>query len=126
MWPNPQFLVDMATFTEEILNWKLHFLCNVLTNLNKCYCHCLIDTHWNIHKSNFHTSSNIFFFYHDFHFCIHLDLNETSFFLDTIIFCKSMVYNKNIFLRRFSKCLVGVKTYLFLTKKTINFLLSGA
>ena len=28
MWPNPQFPADMVTFTEEILNGKLHFLCS--------------------------------------------------------------------------------------------------
>ena len=28
MWSNPQKTVDMVTFTEEILNWKLNFLCN--------------------------------------------------------------------------------------------------
>ena len=27
MWPNPQFSADLATFTEEILNGKLYFLC---------------------------------------------------------------------------------------------------
>ena len=27
MWPNPQETPDLATFTEEILNGKLHFLC---------------------------------------------------------------------------------------------------
>ena len=26
MWPNPQFPSDLVTFTEEILNGKLHFL----------------------------------------------------------------------------------------------------
>ena len=26
MWPNPQETVDLVTFTEEILNGKLHFL----------------------------------------------------------------------------------------------------
>ena len=26
MWPNPQFPADLVTFTEEILNRKLHFL----------------------------------------------------------------------------------------------------
>ena len=25
MWPNPQFPADLVTFTEEILNGKLHF-----------------------------------------------------------------------------------------------------
>ena len=29
MWPNPQFPADLVTFTEEILNRKLHFLCSV-------------------------------------------------------------------------------------------------
>ena len=26
-WPNPQFLVDLVTFTEDVLSEKLHFLC---------------------------------------------------------------------------------------------------
>ena len=26
MWPNPQFPADLVTFTEEILNGKVHFL----------------------------------------------------------------------------------------------------
>ena len=30
MWLNPQFPADLVTFTEEILNGKLHFLCSVL------------------------------------------------------------------------------------------------
>ena len=25
MWPNPQFPADLVTYTEEILNGKLHF-----------------------------------------------------------------------------------------------------
>ena len=29
MWPNPQFPVDLVTFTEEILDGKLDFLCSV-------------------------------------------------------------------------------------------------
>ena len=29
MWPNPQETVDLVTFTEEILNGKLHFLWSV-------------------------------------------------------------------------------------------------
>ena len=28
MWPNPQFPVDLVTFTEEILTGKLHFFCS--------------------------------------------------------------------------------------------------
>ena len=30
MWPNPQETEDLATFTEEILNGNLYFLCSVL------------------------------------------------------------------------------------------------
>ena len=29
MWPNLQETVDLVAFTEDILNGKLHFLCNV-------------------------------------------------------------------------------------------------
>ena len=29
MRPNPQFTADLVTFTEKILNGKLHFLCSV-------------------------------------------------------------------------------------------------
>ena len=32
MWPNPQETADLVTFTEEILNGKLHFLCSVICN----------------------------------------------------------------------------------------------
>ena len=31
MWPNPQETADLVTFTEEILNRKLHFLCIMYT-----------------------------------------------------------------------------------------------
>ena len=30
MWPNPQETAHLVTYTEEILNWKLHFLCSVI------------------------------------------------------------------------------------------------
>ena len=29
MWPNPQYPAVLVTFTEEIDNRKLHFLCSV-------------------------------------------------------------------------------------------------
>ena len=28
MWPNPEFPADFVTFTQEIFNGKLHFLCS--------------------------------------------------------------------------------------------------
>ena len=30
MWPNPQGISDLVTFTEEIVNGKLPFLCSVI------------------------------------------------------------------------------------------------
>ena len=39
MWPNSQFPADLVTFTEEILNGKLHFLCSdkcVVISVCKC------------------------------------------------------------------------------------------
>ena len=33
MGPNPQLPADLVTFTEEILNGKLHFLCSVIAKL---------------------------------------------------------------------------------------------
>ena len=30
MWPNSQGTADLVTFTQEILNGKLHFLCSVI------------------------------------------------------------------------------------------------
>ena len=35
MWPNAQFPTDLVTFTEEILNGKLYFLCSVF--LHGCH-----------------------------------------------------------------------------------------
>ena len=38
MWPNPQCPADLFTFTEEILNGKLHFFAALSTafNIKKC------------------------------------------------------------------------------------------
>ena len=33
IWPNPEETSDLVTFTEEILNGKLHFLCSVCCNI---------------------------------------------------------------------------------------------
>ena len=30
MWPHPQETADLVTFTEEVLDGKLHFLCSVV------------------------------------------------------------------------------------------------
>ena len=34
MWPNPQYPADLVTFTEKILNGKLHFLCSDMNDEN--------------------------------------------------------------------------------------------
>ena len=31
MWPNPQEIADLVTFTEEIVNGKIHFLYSAMT-----------------------------------------------------------------------------------------------
>ena len=51
MWPNSHFPADVITFTEEILNGKLHFLCNIhLDHL------CDVSAHWN---KDFYIESNV-------------------------------------------------------------------
>ena len=40
MWLNPQETVDLVTFTEEILNGKLHFLCSEKVFDIKYFDHC--------------------------------------------------------------------------------------
>ena len=35
MWPNPQESADLVTFSEEVLNGKLHFLCNASISFGK-------------------------------------------------------------------------------------------
>ena len=38
MWPNPQSPADLVTFTEEIFNGKLHFLCSVYLEIIGIFC----------------------------------------------------------------------------------------
>ena len=37
MWPNPQEIADLVTFTEEIFNRKLDFLCSVLCKIGNMF-----------------------------------------------------------------------------------------
>ena len=37
MWQNPQFSVDLVTFTEEIFSWKVHFLHSVMLDGKNYY-----------------------------------------------------------------------------------------
>ena len=36
MWPDPQETEDLVTFTKEILNGKLQFLCSVMRSKKEC------------------------------------------------------------------------------------------
>ena len=47
MWPNPQETEDLVTFTEEILNEKLNFLCSVTGS-----------AHWKEKKKKSNTINN--------------------------------------------------------------------
>ena len=42
MWRNPQQTVELVTFTEEIFNGRLHFLCSVWNKKTSD------DIHWNV------------------------------------------------------------------------------
>ena len=44
MWSNPQFPMDLTTFTEEILNGKLHFLCS--ERISFTYCTLIVLLCW--------------------------------------------------------------------------------
>ena len=37
MWPNPQETSDSVTFTKEIPNGKIHFLCNFTSDVSLWY-----------------------------------------------------------------------------------------
>ena len=50
MWPDPQETADLITFTEKILNGKLHFLCSKIRkylypekeNFNETLFNCVV------------------------------------------------------------------------------------
>ena len=49
MWPNPQESADLVTYTGEILNGKLHFLCSAFTKKasKKNFIFCSVTLHKN-------------------------------------------------------------------------------
>ena len=44
MWPNPLETADLVTFTEEILNGKLQFLCSVGLSIIEWYIAKMVST----------------------------------------------------------------------------------
>ena len=52
MWPNPLETADLVTFTEEILNGKLHVLCNAALGMDYFKNKSIIDL-WQVFKSIF-------------------------------------------------------------------------
>ena len=59
---NPQETTDLVTFTEEILNGKLHFLCSVfnaiITQLSRAPCIQLVSKHWMVFAESSIDKSN--------------------------------------------------------------------
>ena len=53
MWPNPQETADIVTFTEEVLNGKLHFFVQCLLG-----CDCILVKKNNCKPWNFLKSSH--------------------------------------------------------------------
>ena len=49
MWPNPQFLADLVTFTDDILHGKLYFLCS----MSNIYLKVAIEKNWRFQNINF-------------------------------------------------------------------------
>ena len=64
MWPNQHFPADLVTFTEEILNRKLQFLCNEKNVVYKEWNSSKVDDDNLLNKrsiydfKNFHKSNN--------------------------------------------------------------------
>ena len=42
MWPNPQEIADLVTFTEWIFNGKLQFLCSDRQTSNRAFCQIIL------------------------------------------------------------------------------------
>ena len=56
MWPNQQETADLVTFTAEIFNGKLHFLCSVKTD--NCSTHKRFSTKICIYNNNNNNKDN--------------------------------------------------------------------
>ena len=53
-----QFPADLVTFTQEILNEKLHFLCSAMTQIPPPHTQRNIYTHSQIHRRKHTTQEN--------------------------------------------------------------------
>ena len=89
MWPNPQETADLATFTEEILNGKLHFLWNAWTEVNAGFIQSSILGPWLFFIYKNHSADglylNVKLFAHDtsLFYVVH-DIHSTTNDLKTI------------------------------------------
>ena len=59
MWPNPQFPADLVTFTEEIINGKLHFLCIVNVH-GRCSTAVIVIVYYCKYTSSFKQNTHSF------------------------------------------------------------------
>ena len=111
MWPNPQFAADVVTFTEEILNGKLHFLSRVFLMIYSKQS-WIFDVECNPpDKSNF-----------PFH--IGADISNSWFLYYFFIFFLCLVYSNiwesNIFIIPFYLYFMGNSLDVLLFSETIN------
>ena len=58
MLPNPRFSVDLVTFTEEVFNGKLHFLCSFKKNQSYYLRYDVVSTLRRRHVSTGRDESN--------------------------------------------------------------------
>ena len=58
MWPDPQKTADLVTFTEEILNGKLHFLCSASYAPKIIFSELRVFLHGNKYRKNLPLQGN--------------------------------------------------------------------
>ena len=118
MWPNLQFPGDLVTFTKEILNGKLHFLCSWCAQkcTHKCTHNvsvfkinvplCIKNKEVANRKLRLNFFSSLFVFLIWYRYLWHLnkyslqyDVWNTTFLLTAMSLC--LMFNKNKFWRHF-------------------------
>ena len=57
MWPNPQFPAHLVTFTEEILNGKLHFLCSESNKIFELTPSAPNPCHYHLYPSSYYVTT---------------------------------------------------------------------
>ena len=113
MWTNPQETANLVTFTEEIFNEKLHFLCS------DCVLHCtLLEYNWEL---NCLLNITAHFLNTTTHFLLTVyKHNVASFFNMTVHF----LHNTEHFLNRITVSFLNISAHFL--NNTVDFLNSAA